>query len=235
VSLSADIFPLTSLLTFPLFHHNGRGGCGILKAYYSGNGQERSKYNMDRTTLLETLKSERARWDALLAQVDEARMVQPGAAGAWSVKDIIAHVAWYEHETVGLLNQRALIGSELWYRSLEERNAAIFEANQDRSLSDVQEEAQRVFNELLAAVASLSEEELVDPSRFQHMPAEWTPWKAIASNTYEHYPQHIPDVQRMRIEGVETPVLTYVARAIIGITNQQPETSAESHDDDPRT
>lgn len=150
---------------------------------------------MDRATLLETIKTGRADWDALLAQVDETRMTQPGVAGEWSVKDIIAHVTWYERETMGMVEQRAVIGSELWYRSLDERNDAIFAANRDRSLSDVRTEAQQVFAALLDAIETLSEQELNDPAAFQHMPTEWIPWKAIASNTYEHYPQHSPDIQ----------------------------------------
>jgi hypothetical protein len=150
---------------------------------------------MDKATFLQTLRAGRERLDMLLARVDAARMDQPGVSGEMSVKDIIAHIAWYERETVGLLNARALVGSELWYRPLNERNAAILEANRERPLSEVQAEARRAFEQLVQAVQSLSEEELNDSSRFEGMPPEWVPWKAIASNTYEHYPQHIPDIE----------------------------------------
>ena len=48
---------------------------------------------MEKTVLIETLRTERERWESLLAQISKERMVQPGIAGeAWSVKDIIAHV-----------------------------------------------------------------------------------------------------------------------------------------------
>ena len=58
---------------------------------------------MEKTQLIGTLRTEREQWKALLTQVGEERMVQPGVAGeAWSVKDIIALVMWYEHETVGI-------------------------------------------------------------------------------------------------------------------------------------
>jgi hypothetical protein len=150
---------------------------------------------MDKTALIETLKSERAKLEALLMQIDEQHMLQPGVSGEMSVKDIIAHIAWYERETVGLLRQRALIGSDLWYVSLEERNAAILKMNRERPLEEVRAEAQKVFEQLIAEVETLSAEELTDPRRFQYMPTEWVPWRAIASNSYEHYPQHIPDIQ----------------------------------------
>lgn len=48
---------------------------------------------MDKATLLKTLIETRAAWEALLAEFDEGQMLKPGAAGTWSVKDVIAHVA----------------------------------------------------------------------------------------------------------------------------------------------
>ena len=69
---------------------------------------------MDKTTFLNILKREHGRWESLLAQVDESRMTQPGVSGYMSVKDIIAHVSWHEQEMIGLIQGRALAGSEWW-------------------------------------------------------------------------------------------------------------------------
>ncbi|TMC56864.1 MAG: ClbS/DfsB family four-helix bundle protein [Chloroflexota bacterium] len=57
---------------------------------------------MDKATFIEGLRNERAGWEALLAQVGKERMLEPGAAGAWSVKDIIAHIMWGEREMIGV-------------------------------------------------------------------------------------------------------------------------------------
>ena len=51
---------------------------------------------MTKTRLLDRLRTERAQWEALLTDIDEARMTQPGVEGEWSVKDIVAHVTFYE-------------------------------------------------------------------------------------------------------------------------------------------
>ena len=40
------------------------------------------------------LRTERARWNALLAQIDPARMEEPGVEGTWSMKELIAHLTW---------------------------------------------------------------------------------------------------------------------------------------------
>src|SRR5262249_28135152 len=51
---------------------------------------------MNKTKLLELLYSKRAEWSAVLAEVPEARMTESGVAGHWSVKDLIAHINYYE-------------------------------------------------------------------------------------------------------------------------------------------
>jgi len=150
---------------------------------------------MNKAEFFDTLRTERARWDELLSQIDETQMTQPGVVGEWSVKDIFAHVTWFEREMVGMLQARALIGSELWDLSQDERNAVVFERNRHLPLRDVLAEARRVYEQLLEGLQSLSEEELTDAGRFREMPAEWLPWKIIADNTYEHYLAHAPAIR----------------------------------------
>jgi uncharacterized protein (TIGR03083 family) len=149
---------------------------------------------MNKADWLDTLQTERAQWDALLAEVGEARMTRPGVEGEWSVKDVVAHVTWFEREMVGVLRARALVGSDLWNLSHDERHAVIYEQNRDRALSDVLAEARAVFDQLLAGMQSLAEEDLHDPLRFAEMPADWVPW-VIAGNSYEHYRQHAPGLR----------------------------------------
>ena len=42
--------------------------------------------------LLEQIERERAFWEGLVAEVGEARMLQPGATGEWTFKDVVAHL-----------------------------------------------------------------------------------------------------------------------------------------------
>lgn len=69
---------------------------------------------MDKTTFMNTLQETRAQWEELLAQVEEERMLQPGATGKWSVKDVIAHVMSGEREMVQIMHTHVVAGSELW-------------------------------------------------------------------------------------------------------------------------
>lgn len=150
---------------------------------------------MDKAELLNLVRTERANWEAALSEVGEGRMTEPGVDGDWSVKDIIAHITWSEREMVGMLQARALVGSDLWDLSNDERNAIVYQQNRDRALADVLAEAQDVYRQLMAALESLSDEDLNDPSRFADMPADWEPWRVIAGNTYLHYADHAGSIR----------------------------------------
>src|SRR5436309_13694248 len=101
--------------------------------------------HMDKATFIEGLRNERAGWEALLAQVGEERMLEPGAAGAWSVKDIIAHVMWCEREMIDVCQAHALVGSDLWDLPEDERNALMVAEQRDRPLQEVLRAEQQVF------------------------------------------------------------------------------------------
>ena len=148
---------------------------------------------IDKATLLNNVRSERARLDALLVTFTDEQLARPGAEGDWSVKDVIAHITWHEREIVRMLRARSLeegVASEWWGLPTHERNRAIYEANQDRPLQDVLAESRQVYAELSELLAGLSAADLTDPGRYKDMPAEWQPWKLIAENTYEHYNDH---------------------------------------------
>ena len=149
---------------------------------------------MNKREVISRIKAERARWYALVAQVDDDRMLQPGAGGGWSGKDIVAHVIWYEQEMVGMLKSRVLAGSNLWARPVHERNAAVREEIKDLSLQEVRAWADRTFPALIEQLELLPEEGYADATYFEHMPGEWVPWMVIAGNTFKHYPEHLPAI-----------------------------------------
>jgi hypothetical protein len=138
--------------------------------------------------LLTMIRSARAKSETLLAEIPLALLTEPGVIGEWSIKDIIAHISWGERENIGVVRAPAMVGSELWQLSEDGRNAAVFEQNRSRSLEEIVSESSQVFEEFLAAVESLSEEELNDPSGFPGMPVGWRPWRILYDPT--HYEEH---------------------------------------------
>jgi uncharacterized damage-inducible protein DinB len=151
--------------------------------------------------IVEKVKRERATWEALIEQIEQERLTQHGVAGQWSVKDIIAHITWHEREMVGLVKAHALVGSELWNLPTDERNAAIYDEISEQPLEQVLEESTQVSQQLIDMLPSLTDQDLTNPESFPGMPPDWQPWMIIAQNTYEHYQDHIPDIERWISEG----------------------------------
>src|SRR6266446_8848727 len=150
---------------------------------------------MDKTAFINTLEQSRAEWEALLAPVDEERMLQPGAAGKWSVKDVIVHVTWGEREIVPIMRTHVLAGSELWELSDDERNEIVYQQNRDRPLQEILQEEQQAYADLFEAAQALSDEDLNDSQRFKQMPEEWVPWQIIAGCSFKHYQDHMPSIR----------------------------------------
>jgi hypothetical protein len=146
---------------------------------------------MDKATFLEKLQATRAEWEALLNEVGGERMLQPGATGEWSVKDVIAHIMWCEREMVSLCQARALADSEFWTLPEDESNSIMISCYRDHSLQDVLAEGWQVYAQLLDEVQKLSDEDLNDRRHFRGMPADRVPWEVIAGNSFKHYQDHI--------------------------------------------
>ena len=152
---------------------------------------------MDKREFIDRVKSERELWDEVLSRVPDDLIQEPGVEGDWSVKDILAHVMWYEREMIGVLKARALVGSDWWALPLDDRNDAVHGEVSGMSLDEVRSEAARVFPALVEQLELLPEEALSDASHFEGMPAEWAPFDVIGSNTFRHYPDHTESIRRL--------------------------------------
>jgi hypothetical protein len=151
---------------------------------------------MDKSEFLENLRNGRAAWENQLSRVEWEQMLQPGVVGDWSVKDLVAHIAWSEREMVGLLEAMRLVGSDLWRLSNDERNAIVYEQKHRLPLDEVLSDERNIYQRLLELVQELSEQALNDPHCFKDMPEDWIPWMVLRGNTYKHYLEHSQDLQR---------------------------------------
>jgi hypothetical protein len=146
-----------------------------------------------KSSLLAEIRAARADWDGLVASIPRGRLTQPGLPGGWSVKDVLAHISWGKREGVGLIRARALVGSDLWRLNDDERNAVVYQENKDRPLDEVLAESKQVQDDFIAALASLTDEELNDPAHFKGMPPTWRPWRTVYDP--HHYAHHAADVR----------------------------------------
>jgi hypothetical protein len=153
---------------------------------------------MDRDEIIETVQQRRAVWESLIAEVGEARMTEPGVAGEWSVKDIIAHIAWYEWWSAEFIRTRdwPKLPSHLDFEDTDARNAAYYLEMRDVPLEEIFAEARRSFDGLIAAVEGLTDEEFNQPALLG-MPDDpaWALSSWLPENTYRHYEQHAPAIR----------------------------------------
>lgn len=141
------------------------------------------------------LRTERTAWNALLAQVGPDRMDIAGVEGDWSVKDLVAHLTWYEQAVVegarGVLNTGKFSRRRPEGVSLDGQNARIAAESRARPADEVLAEAGAVFAELLAIIAACPQDILNDPRRLG-LPGDMVPWMGVANNSYAHYRAHEP-------------------------------------------
>ncbi len=155
---------------------------------------------MEKSEFLNTLSKDRDAWEALLRRVSHEEMNEPSLPGGWSVKDVIAHVTWHEREMIKLLETRSFVGSDWWELAIDKRNELIYEQYKDQPLEEVLESAKLDYAGFLAAFGPITDEELNDPSYFEYFPPDREPWNVIAGNTYEHYRDHMPDIEKWLAE-----------------------------------
>jgi len=154
---------------------------------------------MTKTQLLAELRSARAEWDELLAQVGEARLTEPGAVGDWSVKDVIAHLTSY--------NRWFVNASEAYFRgqpppldgseglTFEARNQFYHQQTQAQPLAEVLEQSHQVFQRLLAMVERHSEEFLTQPQQFEGAPGPIVIGELLKGDCYDHYRGHAQTIR----------------------------------------
>jgi hypothetical protein len=137
--------------------------------------------------LAEILHAERTQWNALLDQVGLDRMDIPGVEGEWSVKQLVAHLTWYELAVVEGAQQALNTGTFSRRRpegmSLDEMNAPLAEESRARPASDVLAEADAVFEQLLALIAACPDAILNDP-QLLGLPDDMPPWMRVANNSF---------------------------------------------------
>lgn len=123
--------------------------------------------------LLEQIERERIAWERLLADVGEQRMLQPGATGDWSFKDVVAHLNGWRAKTIENL-EAAVAGRAPapppWPEDFDEDvedqvdqiNDWIYTTNRDRPLDQVLAEYRASFERMRAAVVALPERNLIE-------------------------------------------------------------------------
>lgn len=149
---------------------------------------------MDRRQQL--LKRLEAAWRAFTqsyAGLPEPDLLEPGVTGAWSVRDIIAHVTTWEGEA---LKHLPLILSggrpphySVTYGGIDAFNAQTIEQKKHLSLADVLRQGEAVHCRLIALIEGVPGDQLGGRTRFR---------RRLRLDTYGHYPLHARAIREWR-------------------------------------
>lgn len=153
-----------------------------------------------KSELLAQIERERLFWEQLVAEVGEEHMLEPGATGDWTFKDVVAHLNGWRRKTLARLDAArsgqppapppwpAHFNKEA---DVEEINAWLYQAHRDRPLQEVLDEYQRSFSAMRDAVSALSERDLTEPGRYDWLEGE--PLAAVLTASFGHlHEEHEP-------------------------------------------
>jgi hypothetical protein len=143
--------------------------------------------------LLKRLEVEWAALNESYAGVPESALLEPGVAGDWSVKDVIAHVTTWEEEALKHLPV-ILAGSRppryaTAYGGLDAFNAQTAERKQGLSLAEVLRQRDDTHRRLIAFIQSAPVDTFASDTRAR---------RRLRLDTYSHYPLHTRMIREWR-------------------------------------
>jgi hypothetical protein len=120
-------------------------------------------------------------------------MTKPGAVGGWSVKDLIAHVTWWEEEALAHLPVILAGGRpprySVTYGGIDAFNAQMAEKKRDLPLAQALRERDETHRRLLAFLETVPEEHIARETRFR---------RRLRLDTYGHYRLHAEGIRAWR-------------------------------------
>jgi hypothetical protein len=151
------------------------------------------RYTMDRSQLLKRLDKAWEAFKASYAGLSDAELMEPGVTDSWSVRDIIAHVTWWEEEALThlphILNGKKPPLYSVTYGGIDAFNAQQTELKRNLSLSEVLRQQEETHRRLIDFIQTVPENQFTREIRFRHR---------LWLDTYSHYPKHTEAIQQWR-------------------------------------
>jgi hypothetical protein len=153
---------------------------------------------MNKKEVLAALEDSHEKLTEAIEGLSEAEMIQPGAAGDWSIKDLLAHLSRWEAEVVKLLWQAqqglrptTLLNSE---EPTDEVNARWQQEDQDRPLERILLDFHGVREQTLRRIEHFTDKDLVDPNRYPWLDGKPL-WEWIAPDSFGHDLEHLAQIR----------------------------------------
>lgn len=158
---------------------------------------------MAKSELIDDLKAARANLLDAIDGLTTEQLLQVGAVGIWSVKDVLAHLVAWEAElvtTLARLDQYKRRPPHIVeIEDIDEWNEEQYRINASRSLEAVLDDFHGVHKHLIAAIEDLDERTLTSNRQWPWMEGESLAY-LIAENATWHEQEHADDIRQWREE-----------------------------------
>jgi hypothetical protein len=148
---------------------------------------------VDTRGLLQRLDRAWSDFNASYTGLPDAELLRPDVTGAWSTRDIIAHVTWWEEEALThlplILDGGRPPRYSTMYGGIDAFNALMTTRKAGLTLSDVLRERVETHRRLVAFIERAPDEQFTSETRFRHR---------LRLDTYGHYPKHTRAILKWR-------------------------------------
>lgn len=148
---------------------------------------------MNRNQVLAKLEQAWNSFRESYAGLSGEQLLQPGVVEDWSVKDLIAHVSWWEEESLKhlphILEGKRPPRYSVLYGGIDAFNAKMTELKRSQALDEVLRQADETHRRLLKYLAGVPEDVFVRETRFR---------RRLRLDTYSHYPIHTAAIRAWR-------------------------------------
>lgn len=176
--------------------------------------------DLSKAEVLRCIRESADRLEAAIARVPDAAMVRPGVVGVWSLKDVLAHIAWEwlagqleaylesrDPTPLDCFGHDQAPGERVDMSTDDGRNAWAYTWIKDWPLDEVKGRYRRYRGRIEAVVERVPESEFARPfiaepfgyvSRLRPARAgeNGIPlWQWVRSNTWGHFAEHMGDFE----------------------------------------
>jgi len=148
---------------------------------------------MKKQQILEKLDQAWVEFTDSCAGLTDEQMQQPGVMGDWSVRDLMAHISWWEEEALKhlptILAGRRPPRYSVTYGGIDAFNARMTEQRSTLALEEVRRRLLETHARLLEYVRTIPEEQFTTETRFR---------RRLRLDTYSHYPVHTQAIHAWR-------------------------------------
>jgi hypothetical protein len=127
------------------------------------------------------------------ADLPEVQLMEPGVTGAWSIRDIVAHVTTWEEEALehlpSILECESPPRYSVTYGGIDAFNALMTKKKEGLSLPEVFRQQEEIHRRVIDAIERAPENQLIHETRFR---------RRLRLDTYNHYPKHTEAIRRWR-------------------------------------